>query len=178
VARAVRDLKGVGAPGVGRAWRRDRFRAPDLRDSLWSAGYAVDTLETATDWTTLPGLAATLGRTLRHGLDEVGERVHAFSHLSHVYPTGSSLYTTYVFRLGADPDETLDRWRRLKREASEVITAHGATITHQHGVGTDHAPYLAAEKGPLGMAALDAVIRRLDPDGLMSPGVLMPDEHS
>jgi len=176
VARAVRDLRGVGAPGVGRAWRRDRFRAPDLRDSLWSAGYAVDTLETATDWTTLPDLAASLGRTLRHGLEGVGERVHAFSHLSHVYPTGSSLYTTYIFRLAADPAETLDRWAQLKRAASDIVTAHGATISHQHGVGRDHAPYLAAEKGPLGMAALDAVVRRLDPDGLMSPGVLLPDE--
>ena len=176
VARAVRDARGIGTPGVGKAWRRDRFRAPDLRDALWAAGYAVDTLETATDWTTLPDLAATLGRTLRHGLDDIGERVHAFSHLSHVYPTGSSLYTTYLFRLAADPDETLARWRRLKRAASQVIVAHGATITHQHGIGTDHAPYLAAEKGPLGMAALGAVVRRLDPDGLMLPGVLLAED--
>jgi len=177
VARAVRDLRGVGAPGVGRAWRRDRFKAPDLRDTLWAAGYAVDTLETATDWTTLPDLAAALGRTLRHGLAEVGERVHAFSHLSHVYPSGSSLYTTYIFRLAADPEETLDRWVRLKRAASEVITTHGATISHQHGVGWDHAPYLAAEKGPLGMAALDAVVHRLDPGGLMAPGVLLAEDR-
>ena len=173
VARTIRELHGIGTPGVGRAWRRDRFRAPDLRDTLWSAGYAVDTLETATDWSTLPDLAATLGRTLRHGLDDRGERVHAFSHLSHVYPTGSSLYTTYLFRIADDPDETLDRWRRLKAAASAVITAHGATISHQHGVGSDHAPYLPGEKGPLGMAAIDAVIRRLDPGGLMSPGVLL-----
>ena len=52
-----------------------------------------------------------------------GERVHAFSHLSHVYPSGSSLYATYVFRLARDPDETLDRWRRLKTAASEAIVA-------------------------------------------------------
>jgi len=176
VARAVRDLRGVGAPGVGKAWRRDRFRAPALRDALWAAGYAVDTLETATDWTTLPDLAAALGRTLRHGLDHTDERVHAFSHLSHVYASGSSLYTTYVFRLSADPDETLARWSRLKRAASEVIVDHGATITHQHGIGADHVRYLGAEKGPLGMAILGAVVRRLDPAGLMSPGVLLADD--
>ena len=175
VARAVRDLRGVAAPGVGKAWRKDRFRAPDLRDALWAAGYAVDTLETATDWSTLPNLAATLGRTLRHGLDEIGERVHAFSHLSHVYTSGSSLYTTYVFRLATDPDETIDRWSRLKRAASEVVVAHGATITHQHGIGTDHARYLAAEKGAIGMTILEAMVARLDPDGLMSPGVLLSE---
>ena len=178
VAKAVRDLHGVGTPGVGRAWRRDRFKAPNLRDTLWSAGYAVDTLETAIDWTALPELAADLGRTLRHGLEADDERVHAFSHLSHVYPTGTSLYSTYVFRIAADPDETLDRWRRLKVAASEVIVRHGGTISHQHGVGSDHAPYLAAEKGPLGMAAIDAVVRTFDPDGLMNPGVLLGPERA
>lgn len=178
-ARAVDDLvrgsRGVAAPGVGPAWRKSRFDAPYLRNALWDEGYAVDTLETATDWTTLPALAAELARTLRHGLEGAGERVHAFSHLSHPYVTGSSLYTSYVFRLADDPDETLERWRTLKGAASGVIVRHGATISHQHGVGTDHAPYLASEKGPLGMHAIEALVRELDPDGRMHPGVLLGD---
>jgi alkyldihydroxyacetonephosphate synthase len=164
---------GTGAPALGEAWRRARFRAAYLRNTLWEAGYAVDTLETATDWATIGSLAAALGRTLRSGLESDDERVHAFSHLSHLYPTGSSLYTTYVFRIATDPDETLDRWFRLKTSASRVIVAHGATISHQHGVGADHLPYLAAEKGPLGMAVLGDVARRFDPDGIMTPGVLL-----
>ena len=110
-------------------------------------GYAVDTVETAIDWGRLPALAEALGPALRHGLEGDGERVHAYSHLSHLYPSGSSLYVTYAFRLAADPDETLDRWTRLKTLASETIVAHGGTISHQHGVGRVHAPYLAAEKG-------------------------------
>lgn len=163
----------VRVPGVASAWQRQRFRGAYLRNTLWDAGYAVDTLETAVDWAHVPDLSRELGRTLRHGLDDVGERVHAFSHLSHVYPSGSSLYATYVFRLAADPDETLERWRRLKSAASAVITRHGGTISHQHGVGRDHAPYLAAEKGRLGMATLTAAMGAFDPDGLMAPGVLL-----
>jgi alkyldihydroxyacetonephosphate synthase len=178
-ARAVDDLvrgaHGVAAPGVGPAWRRSRFTAPYLRNALWDEGYAIDTLETATDWTTLPALANELARSLRHGLEKDGERVHAFSHLSHPYATGSSLYTSYVFRLAADPDETMARWRALKSAASGVIVRHGATISHQHGVGTDHAAYLAAEKGPLGMRAIEAIVRELDPVGVMHPGVLLQD---
>ncbi len=50
----------------------------------------------------------------------------------------------------------------------------GGTISHQHGVGTDHAPYLAAEKGELGMAALGDLARRFDPAGILHPGVLLP----
>jgi len=180
VGSIVRRHGGTGVGGsLGRQWLRNRFRTPDLRDALWDLGYAVDTLETAVDWRRLPDLATAVGRALRHGLegdvngDGEGERVHAFSHLSHVYPTGSSLYATYVFRSSADPDETLDRWRRLKTAASEAIVEHGGTISHQHGVGRDHRPWLAAEKGELGLAVLGDVARRLDPDGLVNPGVLL-----
>jgi alkyldihydroxyacetonephosphate synthase len=170
----LRSHGGIAVGGsIGRRWLATRFAAPEVRDSAWDSGYALDTLETAVDWTRLPDLAATLGRTLRHGLDELSERVHAFSHLSHVYPDGSSIYATYVFRRAADPDETLERWRRLKRAASEAIVAGGGTISHQHGVGRDHAPYLVAEKGGLGMAVLADVARRFDPERIMNPGVLV-----
>ena len=176
VATLVRRQGGVAVGGsLGRRWIASRFRTPDLRDALWDAGYALDTLETAVDWTRLPDLAAAVGRALRHGLDDEQERVHAFSHISHVYPSGSSLYATYVFRRTADPDETFARWRRLKDGASQAIVEHGGTISHQHGVGRDHAAYLLAEKGELGMAVLTDVAQRFDPEGIMNPGVLLGD---
>ena len=166
---------GIALPVLGEAWRRNRFRTPYLRNALWDAGYAVDTLETATDWRALPDLADELLAAVRVGLGDRGERVHAFGHVSHVYPTGSSLYVTYLFRLAADPEETIGRWATLKAAASEAMLAHGATISHHHGVGTDHAPYLAAEKGRLGMATLEAIVRTFDPAGMMNPGVLLAE---
>ncbi len=176
VGAIARREGGIAVGGsLGRRWLATRFRTPDLRDTLWDAGYAVDTLETAVEWTRLPDLAAAIGRTLRHVLDDAGERVHAFSHVSHVYSSGSSLYATYVFRRSADPDETLSRWATLKGAASRAIVEHGGTISHQHGVGRDHAMYLPAEKGELGMAVLADVARRFDPDGIMNPGVLLGD---
>jgi alkyldihydroxyacetonephosphate synthase len=172
----ARDHGAVRAPATfGRQWHRSRFRTPYLRNALWEAGYAVDTLETAVAWERVPAMAAALAPALRLGLADEDERVHAFTHLSHVYPTGSSLYSTFVFRLADDPDATLERWRRLKATASEAIVRLGGTISHQHGVGSDHAPYLAAEKGELGMAVLADLARRLDPAGIMHPGVLLPD---
>lgn len=178
VGSIVRQHRGIGAPGsLGRRWLAERFRSPYLRNTLWEAGYAVDTVETATDWAGLPELARSVVSALRGGLADEGERVHAFSHLSHVYPTGSSLYTTFIFRIAPDPDQTLARWRRLKEAASRAIVAGGATISHQHGVGADHAPWLAAEKGTLGMTALQAVAARFDPDGRMNPGRLLLTEQ-
>ncbi|HEY3336417.1 MAG TPA: FAD-binding oxidoreductase [Candidatus Limnocylindrales bacterium] len=168
---------GVRLPVFADAWYRARFRSPYLRNALLAAGYGAETLETATDWAHVPGLLARVEAAISTALAPRGERVHVFTHLSHVYPSGSSLYLTYLFRLGADPDEAQDRAATIKRAASEMISGEGATISHHHGVGTDHAPYLAPEKGPLGMAALEAVVRTFDPDGRMNPGVLLADRH-
>ena len=172
----LRAHGGVRLPALAEAWSRTRFRSPYLRNALWSAGYASDTLETATDWEHVPGLLARIEASLGAALAPWGERAHVFTHLSHLYPSGSSLYVTYIFRLAPDPDETMARWRALKGAASQAISADGATISHHHGVGVDHAPYLAAEKGPLGMAALRSIVRTFDPEGLMNPGVLLADE--
>ncbi|HKC24330.1 MAG TPA: FAD-binding oxidoreductase [Thermoanaerobaculia bacterium] len=170
----VLSARGVPGPAaLGRRFLRDRFRGPYLRNALWDLGYAVDTLETATTWEKVPALVAAVEHALSSSLEALGERLHVFTHLSHAYPSGSSAYTTYVFR-AAEPDATLRRWELAKRAASEAIVRAGATISHQHGVGSDHLPYLAAEKGELGVASLAALARVFDPAGAMNPGKLVP----
>jgi len=158
---------------LGRRWKRDRFRQPYLRNGLWERGYGVDTVETATTWSRVPAVLAAVEEALRDALADFGERVLVGSHLSHVYPTGSSIYATFVFRLGGDAEETLLRWERLKAAASVTVVAHGATISHQHGVGLDHRDYLMAEKGEVGMRALRDLTSSFDPDGRMNPGKLV-----
>ncbi len=157
----------------GSQWYKGRFHTPYLRNTLWEAGYAIDTLETVTTWDNINPMIRAIETTLKTGLEAEGERVHVFTHLSHVYPQGASIYTTYLFRLAADPDDTLRRWQILKTAASKALVALGGTISHQHGVGRDHAPYLAAEKGELGLAVLSDVLQRFDPYGLMNPGKLL-----
>jgi alkyldihydroxyacetonephosphate synthase len=174
-ASIIGEHGGVGIPALAETWARTRFRSPYLRNTLWSMGYGSDTLETATDWSHLPALLERLESAVGSALAPWGERVHSFTHLSHLYPSGSSLYLTFMFRLAVDPDETLARWRTIKEAASSTIVAGGATITHHHGVGTDHAAYLPAEKGPLAMAALESVVSTFDPEGIMNPGVLLTD---
>ena len=156
----------------GEQWIKNRFRTPYLRNSLWDLGFAVDTLETATGWNQVPRLLANIETALHSAMHEINERVHVFTHLSHLYPHGSSIYTTYLFRVASDPEETLERWVKLKSAASRVIVEAGATISHQHGVGLDHLPYLPAEKGELGMEALHQLVHSFDPQGMMNPGKL------
>ena len=175
--QARRLLKGFGGVFtgtlLGNKWAEGRFRFPYLREGLWQAGYAVDTLETATDWSNVDTLLNRIEASLRDGLAAEGERVHVFTHLSHVYGQGSSLYTTYLFRPADSYAGTLQRWQTLKRRASETIVNHHGTISHQHGVGRDHAPYLAVEKGELGIAALRALAAHFDPEARLNPGVLL-----
>jgi alkyldihydroxyacetonephosphate synthase len=170
---AARRHHGVGAgASIGSSWAKNRFRAPYLRNSLWDVGYAVETVETCVPWSAASAMLAAIEGAGRAALAGEGERVHAFTHLSHVYRQGCSVYTTFVYRLAGDPDADLERWRRLKAAVSQAIVAGGGTISHQHGVGVDHAPYLEAEKGELGMGLLRAMARELDPAGMMNPGKL------
>ncbi|MBM4429876.1 MAG: FAD-binding oxidoreductase [Chloroflexi bacterium] len=181
---AAREHGGVHTGQIfGNEWRKNRFRSPYLRNSLWEAGYALDTLETATAWSNVSDLLQAIEQALHRGLQDVGERVLVFSHLSHTYPWGTNIYTTYLYRIPAngpkatfgqwDAAETLRRWQVLKTAASEAIVAGGGTITHQHGIGTDHLPYLSPEKGALGLAALGDLCERFDPYGIMNPGKLV-----
>jgi alkyldihydroxyacetonephosphate synthase len=171
----IRRFKGIAVgKRFGSAWKKNRFRSAYLRNTLWDLGYAVDTLETAVNWNQVTDTMTRIEAGLAQALEPENERILAFSHLSHVYATGSSIYTTYVFRLGDSPQKTLERWRTLKQAASRAIVAAGGTISHHHGIGTDHAPYLETEKGTIGINALQQVFSYLDPRRQMNPGKLLP----
>ncbi len=158
---------------IGKQWQKNRFLAPYLRNTLWNCGYALDTLETAVPWSAVFATASDIQKAIKGSLHLADERALVFSHLSHVYPDGASIYTTFLFRRSPDPDETLARWQAIKDAASQTILAHGGTISHQHGVGLDHAPYLPKEKGALGIEVLESIRRTLDPEGMMNPGKLI-----
>ncbi|MBN7769129.1 FAD-binding oxidoreductase [Marinobacter daepoensis] len=158
---------------LGAKWAEKRFTMPYLREALWHMGYAVDTLETATDWDNVDNLLNSMETNLREGLADRNERTHVFTHLSHFYGQGCSIYTTYVFRVADTYEETLSRWQHLKNTTSELIVQNRGTISHQHGVGKDHAPFLPVEKGELGMRAIRSLTDSFDPDQRLNPKTLL-----
>jgi alkyldihydroxyacetonephosphate synthase len=163
VARIVRAAGGrYPTRRPGERWARSRFDGPHLRDDLLDRGVMVETLETATTWSNLTNLRAAVRAALP------GLRVGC--HVSHLYPTGASLYFTVLGRRSDDPAA---QWRALKAAATEAITAAGGTLTHHHAVGRDHAPWMPAEVGELGVGVLRAVKDRCDPAGIMNPGKLL-----
>lgn len=158
---------------IGHTWQKSRFLTPYLRNTLWEAGYALDTLETCLSWSKVLECMRNLKASIKSSMSQEGEEILVFAHLSHLYEEGASCYVTYLWRRSEDPDETLQRWTQIKTGASRVIVEHGGTISHQHGVGIDHAPYLAAEKGEQGIKLIREMCASFDPDGIMNPGKLV-----
>lgn len=172
--RAVLLAHGGTSLGAGPAesWEHGRFGAPVLRDSLLDNGALVETLETATDWSNLSALKEAVTGALTSSLEASGTSALVMCHISHVYPTGASLYFTVV--AGQRGDDPVAQWLEAKRAASEAIVAAGGTITHHHAVGADHRPYLESEIGEVGARMLRAVKSAVDPHGVCNPGTLIP----
>ncbi|KUN79098.1 alkyldihydroxyacetonephosphate synthase [Streptomyces bungoensis] len=157
----------------GERWAHGRYSAPYLRDALLDAGAFAETLETAAFWSAVPGLYDGVRTALTDALTRAGTPPLVMCHISHVYENGASLYFTVVSAQGEDP---VAHWATAKHAANDAVLAAGGTITHHHGVGTDHRDWYVREAGPLGIAALQAVKRRLDPEGILNPGVLLPTD--
>jgi alkyldihydroxyacetonephosphate synthase len=157
-------------PALGEGWHRDRYRGPYLRDALLDAGAFVETLETAAFWSSLPALYDAVGAALVASLTDQGTPPLVLCHISHVYPSGASLYFTVACAQAHDP---IAQWRRAKAAASDAIVTNGGTITHHHAVGVDHRHHFLHEAGPLAVEALRAVKARLDPGGILNPGILI-----
>jgi alkyldihydroxyacetonephosphate synthase len=155
---------------IGKQWCKSRFLFPYLRNTLWDIGIALDTLETALPWRGVIQAATEIKGAIQQAQAAAGKQVWVFAHLSHVYRDGASIYVTYVFPQEVDPNATLERWQAMKTAASLAIVRNHGTISHQHGVGLDHKPYLIAEIGKLGLQTLSAAAQVYDPAGMMNPG--------
>jgi alkyldihydroxyacetonephosphate synthase len=148
---------------VGRRWVRHRFDGPYLRDQLVHDGYFVETFETAAPWSALETLHARVSAVV----ETTVANCILMAHISHVYSTGASLYFTLIA-----PGDVGAQWSQLKRHLTDTMIAAGGTASHHHGVGIDHAPWLAGEVGPVGMRAIRAVKHALDPNNIMNPAVM------
>jgi len=167
----------AGAAGLaasyGAHWQQHRNDAVGLYQQImgperaFGPGVIVDTIEVAGLWSAVPRLYA----DVRDALAAHGEAVGC--HLSHLYPSGSSLYFTFLLR-GADDRDVEARYLAAWEQAMRSCTAAGGTITHHHGVGRLKSAFLAAELGPAGADVLKRIKAAVDPDGILNPGTLLP----
>jgi alkyldihydroxyacetonephosphate synthase len=179
--RRFGDIAGrFGAVAMGRGagddWRRSRFQAPYLRDPMLDRGVGIDMIETAASWSKLDAVYAATRAALENALlgamPREDARAIVMCHISHAYADGASLCFTIIFPRRLDGD--IEQWKKIKAAATETILANGGTLSHHHGVGADHLPWMVREKGALGMDVLRAMKQVLDPEGILNPGKLVP----
>jgi FAD/FMN-containing dehydrogenase len=73
----------------------------------------------------------------------------------------------HVNVLGPGPeDEAVDA------AVLELAIEMGGTVSAEHGIGVAKVGWLEADRGPADVAAMRAIKRALDPDGILNPGVL------
>jgi alkyldihydroxyacetonephosphate synthase len=127
----------------------------------------VDTVEVAGLWSAVPRLYTGIREALAAHAQAVG------CHLSHLYPSGSSLYFTFLVS-GADDRDAEARYLAAWEQAMRSCAAAGGTITHHHGVGRLKSRFLAADLGETGVDVLTRIKAALDPAGIMNPQALRP----
>lgn len=132
-------------------------------EALISRGYMVDTLELTVSWTDLPALYP----AVRDAIASVPGVLTSTAHLSHSYPDGACLYFTFAGNPASD-DLYVACWDAGTRAA----LAHGASLSHHHGVGLNRARFMNDALGDGAMSVLSAIKASLDPNGILNPGKL------
>jgi alkyldihydroxyacetonephosphate synthase len=151
----------------GRAWERSRFDLPYLRDLLLDHAVMVDTVETAVTWDRYLALYRSARDALAKAMDGRGL---VMTHLSHAYSDGASIYYTFLARQAEGRE--LEQWQQVKRAVTDAIVAAGGALSHHHGIGSDHRPWMSRYLGEAGLRTLAALKQTFDPQGLMNPGKL------
>jgi alkyldihydroxyacetonephosphate synthase len=180
VGRVAAIARRLGAIPLGRSpgerWRAGRFRTPGLRDSMLDRGVGIDTFETAASWSRLDALHASVCQALTAALRANALKPDAdgivLARIAHAYRDGASLEFSVIFPRRLDGE--IEQWQAIKTAACDAIVAHGGTISHHHGIGTEHLRWMEMEKGALGLEVLRAIKQVFDPKGILNPGKLIP----
>jgi alkyldihydroxyacetonephosphate synthase len=179
VGREMKEFARIGkrhggmklGSGPGKKWQADRFHTPYLRDYLLDRGVAIDTMETAFEWKRLVDAHDEVLTAMRQTTEKNAGGGIAMGHVSHSYHDGACVYFVVIYAL--DVNRGVEQWQLIKTDITNAIVKAGGTVSHHHGVGMDHAPWMESEQGVLGCEALRAIKTRLDPDGIMNPGKLL-----
>jgi alkyldihydroxyacetonephosphate synthase len=162
---------GLGA-GAGKSFEGTKYDFPHIRDFLLDRDVTSDVSETSTVWSNIMPLYRGTMQTLRDSIAESGVRPWTGCHISHTYQTGASVYFTFGFK--QQREREMEQYLRVKRAVQQSLVDQGATLSHHHAVGTEHLPWLTEDISPVGVQAVAAIKRGLDPANIMNPGRLMP----
>ncbi|QDB80765.1 FAD-binding oxidoreductase [Georgenia sp. 311] len=176
VGRIVREHGGIKlGKGPGALYDQKKFDTPYIRDFLLDIGALADVSETAMPWSRIMEVYHHTTRAARDAFDSLGVRGYIMCHLSHSYHAGACLYFTFALvASSSDMDEQLRQYWTVKKAIQQSFVDHGGTISHHHGVGTDHAHWLEEDISPAGVDLQVALFQGTDPGRNLNPGTILP----
>ncbi|MGD9797867.1 MAG: FAD-linked oxidase C-terminal domain-containing protein, partial [Acidimicrobiia bacterium] len=136
-------------------------------------GGDADGSETSAPWSRHESLHTEVRRAAGEAFDELGVQGFVMCHLSHSYHSGACLYFTFAFRPSATGRPPLDQYDRVKAAVQQAFVDNGATLSHHHAVGVEHARWLADDISPAGVAMVRALFDGVDPDHRLNPGKIV-----
>jgi len=161
----------IGA-SPGELYDQKKFDTPYIRDFLLDRGTLADVSETAAPWSALGPLYDAVTADARAAFAELGVRGYIMCHLSHSYHAGACLYFTFAFEPRAGSEE-LEQYARVKSAIQQAFVDNGATLSHHHAVGTEHAEWLEQDLSAPGVAMLRALFDGVDPGHNLNPGKIV-----
>jgi alkyldihydroxyacetonephosphate synthase len=171
VDQIVKKHNGMGVgKGPGILYDQKKFDTPYIRDFLLDRGAAGDVSESAAPWSKLKALHDGTVKAAYDAFDKIGAKGVIISHLSHSYHSGACLYFTFGFKFGKDALGTYDI---VKSAIQQAFIDNGGSISHHHGVGLEHAPWLEDDISATGIAVLQGVFDSADPKGNFNPGKII-----
>jgi alkyldihydroxyacetonephosphate synthase len=157
---------GVGK-GPGVLYDQKKFDTPYLRDFLLDRGAAADVSETAAPWSRLNEIHDAVYAAANAAYEQIGTPGWIMSHLSHSYHSGACLYFTFAFV--HDGENAIAQYDVVKRAIQQAFVDHGGTISHHHGVGREHAPWLEQDISTEGVALMQGLFTAADPKKNFNP---------
>jgi alkyldihydroxyacetonephosphate synthase len=161
----------IGA-SPGELYDQKKFDTPYIRDFLLDRGTLADVSETAAPWSALGPLYDAVMAGARAEFAALGVQGYIMCHLSHSYHAGACLYFTFAFEPRAGGDE-LGQYARVKGAIQQAFVDNGATLSHHHAVGTEHAQWLEQDLSAPGTAMLRALFDGFDPGRNFNPGKIV-----
>jgi alkyldihydroxyacetonephosphate synthase len=158
--------------GPGELYDQKKFDTPYIRDYLLDRGAPGDVSETSAPWSALLPLYENVTGAAHRAFDELGVRGYIMCHLSHSYHAGACLYFTFAFKPSGNRDE-LEEYDVVKVAIQQTFVDSGATLSHHHAVGTEHAQWLEEDISEPGVAMLKALFDGVDPGTNLNPGKIV-----
>ena len=174
VGKIVKRRRGVCiGSGPGELYDQKKFDTPHIRDYLLDRGALGDVSETSAKWSLLPELYENVTTAARDSFAELGVTGYIMCHLSHSYHAGACLYFTFAFKPSGAREE-LEEYDVVKSAIQQAFVDSGATLSHHHAVGTEHARWLEEDISEPGVRMLQALFEGTDPGGNLNPGKIVP----